>query len=126
MATIDKDLAGILEDCQPEFTPYHKLDRAADALTVYFKDDPDYSKRLTDHVTLYLSIETDKVVGCRIKGISGILENLPNFVHVNHGQTELALVFLPFFGEASDEARRAIGELGKLARQAGMALSTPE
>lgn len=126
MATIDKDLVGILDNCQHEFRPYHRLDRTADVLTVYFKGDPDYSKRLTDHVTLYLSIENNTVVGCRIKGISGILHNLPNFIRVNHGRTELAVVFLPFLGEASEEDRGAIGELGKLARQTGMDLDTVE
>ena len=53
------------------FRPYCITSDEADALTAYFKEDADYSERLTDHVTLYRSIETNEIVGCRIKGISG-------------------------------------------------------
>lgn len=56
------------------FEPYVSISREADALTAYFKPDADYSQRLTDHVTLYRSIDTNEVIGCRIKGIRGILE----------------------------------------------------
>ncbi len=68
----------LLSECKGigEFQPYHELSTDADALTVYFKPDADYSKRLTDHVTLVLSIDANEIVGCRIKGISGILEDL--------------------------------------------------
>ncbi|MCE9552287.1 MAG: hypothetical protein K8T91_02785 [Planctomycetes bacterium] len=54
------------------FRPYCVTNVEADALTAYFKEDADYSERLIDHVTLYRSIDTHEIVGCRIKGISGI------------------------------------------------------
>ena len=62
-----------------QFVPYCHLSEKADTLTVYFEGDADYSERLNDHVTLYHSLETDEVVGCRIKGITGLLEDLPNY-----------------------------------------------
>lgn len=80
MATVDQ-IKALLES-EPvanKFSPYRELNLEADALTVYFKPDPDYSKRLNDHITLYLSIETNQIVGCRIKGIAGILEGGKRF-----------------------------------------------
>jgi hypothetical protein len=97
------------------FTPYHELNLDADALTIYFKPDADYSKRLNDHITLYLSIESQQIVGCRIKGIKGILDDLPNYIEVR--QPKLSLVFLPFRGAAVDERERnAINELAQATR----------
>jgi hypothetical protein len=51
------------------FQPYVEMSLEADALTFYFKPNADYSQRLTDHVTLYRSLESNELVGCRIKGI---------------------------------------------------------
>ena len=69
---------------EKKFVPYTILSKQADALTVYFEGDPDYSKRLNDHVTLFLSLATNEIVGCRIKGISGIIADLPNYIRVHH------------------------------------------
>jgi hypothetical protein len=63
-----------------QFVPYCHLSREADTLTVYFEGDADYSKRLSEHVTLYLSLETHEIVGCRIKGVSGLLVPHPSSI----------------------------------------------
>lgn len=106
-----------------EFQPHCHYSREADALTVHFSGDPDYSKRLTDHVTLLLSQETGQVVGCRVKGVSGILEELPNYVRVNHDGCELSVIFLPFLPEARDSAsRQALRELATTASKLNLRL----
>ena len=61
-----------------EFTPYVAFSKAADAIDVYFRSDADYSTRLTDRITLFLSIDSNEIVGCRIEGVAEILEDLPN------------------------------------------------
>mgnify|MGYP001033652322 CR=1 FL=1 len=120
----DQQLADILSGCSDTFKPYACLHKASDSLTVYFKGDADYSKRLTDHVTLYLSLDNDEIVGCRIKGISGILEDLPNFIHVTHdGSVNLSEIFLAFLGATEDEDRSAIKQLGSAARERRMTVS---
>ena len=114
MAMTKEELRRTLEQdgASDTFTPYMDLSEKADALTVYFKPDPDYSKRLTDHVTLFLSVEDDKIVGCRIKGVKGILEDLPNWLRVNHDGVELSIIFWSFRGGIEDEqTRRALEEL---------------
>ncbi|MGA2063595.1 MAG: hypothetical protein ABSG86_01435 [Thermoguttaceae bacterium] len=98
------------------FRPYLAISREADALTAYFEPDADYSERLTDHVTLYRSIESKEIVGCRIKGISGILEDLPNFLQVEHQGAKLSMVFWSFRGGVDDEnLRDAFRQLAKAA-----------
>jgi hypothetical protein len=110
------------ESVASEFKPYCELSREADALTVYFKPDRDYSKRLTDHVTLFLGVDTNELVGCRIKGISGILEDLPNDLRIDHGGVKLSVIFWSFRGGVKDEeVRKILNELTEAGR--GMELS---
>jgi len=105
-----------------KFVPYCYINRQADALTVYFEGDADYSRRLNDHVTLYLSLETDEVIGCRIKGISGILEDLPNYIKISHGEVELSVVFLAFRGGAEKDVSSVMNTLARVASQRKMVL----
>lgn len=117
-----QDLARLLKENPParQFVPYCYLNKKTDALTVCFEGDPDYSKRLSDHVTLFLSLETNEIVGCRIKGISGIIEDLPNFIRVNHSGLELSIVFFAFRGGADGEAREALNDLARVANERKM------
>lgn len=105
-----------------QFVPYVHLSREADALTAYFEGDADFSERLNDHVTLYRSIDTNEVIGCRIKGITSLMEDLPNYVHVDHGGAELSIVFWAFRGQSDDKSRRAMNELAKAAQEKNMIL----
>lgn len=123
MATIDKDLAEIMDNCGTEFTPYHELDHDADALTVYFRGDRDYSKRLTAHVTLYLSLENNEIVGCRLKGITEILNDLPNAMRVWHGEVDLWLVFWAFH-HSPEEVWSVMRQLMDAAAENDMRLTT--
>lgn len=99
------------------FTPYCDVHPDADVLTVFYKPDAYYSKRLTDHVTLYLALDPSRgIVGCRIKGISGLLEDLPNYIAVDHGGIKLSLILLSFRGGTEDEQiKAAFNELAKAA-----------
>jgi hypothetical protein len=122
MATTKKDnLMELLKANPPakQFVPYCHWSKEADALTVYFEGD---SKRLTDHVTIYLSEDTDEIIGCRIKGIAGIIEDLPNYVQVQHNEYCLSVVFLPFLGGATVDVRRAINTLARQATAKKMVL----
>ena len=125
--TTAAELMEFLKANPPEnkFVPYTFLSKEADALTVYFEGDPDYSKRLNDHVTLFLSIATHEIVGCRIKGISEIISDLPNYLRVQHNGIELDQRFHSG-GKATDEATRtAINALGKVAGEKKEAEAIP-
>ena len=114
MATDLKDLLEAQIGDTP-FRPYVEISPESDSLTFYFKPDADYSQRLTDHVTLYRSIESNLLVGCRIKGIRGILDDLPNFLHVDHQGAKLSMVFWSFRGGLDDEARDTFKQLADAA-----------
>ncbi len=115
MATDLKDFLqtkSVASNFGPTSSSARKLD-----VTAYFKPDADYSERLTEHVTLYRSIDSNGIVGCRIKGISGILEDLPNFLHVDHQVAKLSMVFWSFRGGVDDEGLR--DTFRQLAKAAG-------
>lgn len=99
-----------------EFQPYYYFSKEADSITFYFRDEADYSKRLSDHVTLMLSCESNEIVGCRIKGVSGIIEDLPNYIAARHENVALSIVFLPFRSELASETDREL--LNQVAREA--------
>ena len=119
------DLIKLLRENPPAetFKPYCYISEEADALTVYFSDAADYSKRLNDHVTLYLSLTTGDIVGCRIKGISGLLEDLPNYIEINHGKVKLSLIFFAFRGCAEQESQRTINQLAGEANKYDLVLT---
>jgi len=74
MATTEAELLEFLKSNPPvgEFKPYTLFSREADAITVYWSGEPDTSERLNEQITLYRSIATGEVVGCRIKGIAAM------------------------------------------------------
>jgi hypothetical protein len=125
MAT-ERDLMKFLKENPParQFVPYCYMDREADALTVYFEGDPDYSQRLSDHVTLYRSLETKEIVGCRIKGIADLIQDLPNYIEVKHGSIKLSVIFLAFRGGAEEHSSREINNLARAASEHDMLLQT--
>ena len=119
------DLIRFIEKKPPEenFTPYCRISEEADALTVYFEDESDYSERLSDHITLYRSLDGGQIVGCRIKGISGILKDLPKFfIHVEQGKVRLAAIFFAFRGGAEGEVSEAVNSLAVEATKREMIL----
>jgi hypothetical protein len=104
------------------FTPYLDYSEQADALNFYFRPEADYSKRLTDHITLFLSIDKNEIVGCRIKGVKAILEDLPNYFHLSHEGVDLSVLFWSFRGGAKDqEVRSTVNQLARAA--SGMKLA---
>jgi hypothetical protein len=107
-----------------QFVPYTHLNQEADVLTVYFEGDADYSERLNDHVTLYRSIDTNEVVGCRIKGIADLIDDLPNYLRVSHDGTELSVVFLAFRGQVDANGRQAMNDLARTALEKNMVLQS--
>ncbi len=119
------ELITSLQDNLPaeKFKPYCYISEASDTLTAYFSDAADYSKRLNDHVTLYLSLDTDDIVGCRIKGIGGLLEDLPNYVEILHGEVRLSVLFLNYRGSVKQESQPTIKQLASKASECALVVT---
>lgn len=109
--TTETEIKQLLSNNPPagKFTPYSFLSRGV--LTVYFAGDPDYSEPLTDWVTLYRSIETRAIVGCRIDGAGTVIADMPLYTQAN----TLRAVLWSFRGGLSEEQRRGLNELAALA-----------
>jgi hypothetical protein len=120
----EKELANLLKENPPakRFVPYCHINKQSDTMTVYFEGDADYSKRLNDHITLYLALETDEIIGCRIKGISGILDDLPNYITGKHNGVSLSIILFAFRGGANDDESRQLKDLAKVASERQMVL----
>jgi|GEM_PF-1583065 len=89
-----------------------------DAFVFYFRKDPDYARRLNSRVTAYLSVDTDELVGCQIKSVRSVLEDIGSFdVTITHGQVKLKLLFWAFMSSVSDspDGRRIVLDLIKAA-----------
>lgn len=80
--------------------------RSGDYLTYFLSDRECYAKRLDDVVTLYLEPGTDRLVGCKVKGVKRILRSAGDFgIDLDGGkQVRLGLFF--FVGAAPDRADR--------------------
>ena len=114
---------------EDQFRPCVYYGPEEDAVMFYFRDDADYAKRMNEWLTLYLSIDSDELVGCQIKGVGRVLEDIGYFgVDVTHKKIKLQIVFLAFLGAAADDpvAREYYRKLGEAATETNTELVIPE
>ncbi len=90
-----KDLMSYLETAKPKGfkpRPYYGLEE--DCLTFYFDKAESYGKRVDELLTLFLSIKSNELVGCQVKGVRKNLKRLGKFgVSIKHGKVRLDLFF---------------------------------
>ena len=66
-----------------------------DFVTYFYRDDLAYEERIDELLTVYRSIDTQEMVGCKIKGVRRILQELGNFgVFIDDGQMLLGMLFM--------------------------------
>jgi hypothetical protein len=112
-----------------EFSPCAYYGPEEDALLFYFRNDPDYAKRINTRVTIYLSEDTDELVGCQIKGVGRVLHELGQLdVTIKHGPVQLAIVLLAFMEPMLQrpETRNIYREVYKRAKETEVKLMMPE
>lgn len=100
------------------FQPYCIWSHADDTLTAYFSGDELFSERLTAHVTIFRSLTTSEIIGCRIKGVSEITRDLPNHIAVKMATDRLIVVFQAVRaseGSSPPEVAESFDALGRLA-----------
>jgi len=90
-----------------------------DFLTYYFRNDRCYAKRIDDILTVFLSIDGNELVGCKIKGVKHILQKAGNFrVTLDGGPVQLGLFFFAGASAATDELQlRHYEQLGQVASE---------
>ena len=130
MAVTTGDLMEWVSEPRQEgpFEPYAYYGAEEDALTIYFKEDADYARRINTRVTVFLSLDSDELVGCQIKSIQHVLEDIGWFdVSIKHGRVQVAMLFLACHGEFADEpeAREVYRAIGKEVSRAGLEVRVP-
>jgi hypothetical protein len=75
-----------------------------DYLSVFFLDESYYAERIDDFLTVYRSMESDLLIGCKVKGVSLLAKNVQNEITIDDDDVSL-LVLLPAT-EANAEAKK--------------------
>jgi len=91
--------------------PFYSPD--GDFLTFFFREDDHYAERVDELLTVYLSMETKELVGCKIKGVRRILDTLGKLgVLVDGGEAKLSFFFLSGAFSRQDSRRKRYEEIG--------------
>ena len=111
-----------------EFKPCAYYGEDEDAVIFYFRNEADYAKRVNKWLTLYLAMDTKELVGCQIKGVRHVLDNLGTFgIEVEHGRVKVSVVFFAFLGALPDdpEAQASFSILAQAAMDSKAELEMP-
>lgn len=104
------DLMKYLEKTRPKgFAPRPYYGAEEDCLTFYFDNAESFARRVDDLLTLYLSVKTNELVGCQVKGVRKNLKRLGDFgISVKHTKVRLDLFFhlLAYLAEKPAQRKR--------------------
>ncbi len=102
-----EELMKYLETAKPlGFEPRPYYGHEEDCLTFFFDNAESYARRVDGLLTLFLSLKTDELVGCQIKGVRRNLKRLGDFgIAIKHGKVRLGLFFhlLAFLAEKPEQ-----------------------
>ena len=91
--------------------PFYSPD--GDFLTFYFREDDHYAERVDELLTVYLSMDTQELVGCKVKGVRRILDTLGKLgVLVDDGEVKMSFLFLSGAFSREDARRKRYEEIG--------------
>jgi hypothetical protein len=101
------------------FAPSLQYSDDGDFITYYFSNAECYGHRVDDLLTVYLSMDGDELVGCKVKGVAHILGKLGSFgIDLHETNIKLSLLFIggAFVSEPGDniEYYRRLAEWTKL------------
>lgn len=99
-----------LEKARPKgFEPRPYYGPHEDSLTFYFDNAESYGRRVDELLTLFLSLKTNALVGCQVKGVRKNLKRLGDFgISIKHGKVRLDLFFhlLAFLAEKPAQRKK--------------------
>ena len=120
-----ESLMKYLDKARPQgFEPRAYYGHEEDCLTFYFDNAESYAKRVDELLTLFLSLKTNELVGCQVKGVGKNLKRLGQFgLSIKHGKVRLDLVFhlLAFLAEKPSQ-RRTYLELSERSKDVDLEL----
>ena len=129
MATSPTELMELVDQvcASGPFKPYAYYGAEEDSLTIYFKGDADYARRLNSRVTVFLSLDGNELVGCQIKSVRHVLEDIGWFdVSIRHGKVRVDMLFLACRGAFCEpEARQFYRRLGEEVSRTQLEVEVP-
>ncbi len=102
--------------------PYYSSD--GDFLVFYLRDDEAFAERVDDLLTVYRSIKTKELVGCKIKGVLRLVQTLRNFgvsIEPEDKSLRLSLLFLSAAFGKPPECRQYYEEMGRFSKDMSLA-----
>jgi len=79
----------------PKFSPSLLYSEDGDFITYFFSNAECYGHRVDDLLTVYLSVNGDDLVGCKVKGVARIVGELGSFgMNLNDLDAKLSLLFM--------------------------------
>ena len=91
-----------------------------DFVTCYFSNEECFEQRVDDLLTVYLSMDTKELVGCKITGVKHVLQTAADFgVTGTEGDVRLGLFFFVGAALAKDDVQKGrYEELKRMAKDA--------
>lgn len=96
--SVQEALQSLQSKKRPKFKSVPHYNRLGDFLSVFFSDTPTYAERVDDVLTVYRSMTNHELVGCKIKGVSLLAENVSNLFRIEDDQVEIQLLLLNAIG----------------------------
>lgn len=118
-----KDALSDLRRNGVHFSSEPRYSELGDFLTIFFNDAPAYSERVDAVLTVYRSMANGDIVGCKIKGVSALAENVANIFSMQDGEVEIRLLLLNAAGPKK-ESRHFYYDLGAKCGQIAIPLRT--
>ena len=110
---MEQTLNEYLESHTPQgFKPVPHYFPVGDYVTYYFRNERCYEERVDDLLTVYLSMATNKLVGCKIKGVKHILETAGEFSVMLPPKLGF-FFFVGQFGSKDEEVRKRYREMAE-------------
>ena len=99
MATVDRErfsdvLARQVATANQNEGPSVNYVARGDYLTVFFNDEAYFSERIDDLLTIYRSVETKSLIGCKIKGVSILVQNVASMIDIEDDELSVNLLLL--------------------------------
>ena len=97
-----------------DFTPAPRYYRQGDYLNYFVSGERCYARRVDSLLTVYTNIETGALVGCKVKGVSRLMQTLKALaIVVSDGKKTLGLLFLSLLAQVPSEKREAVLAVAK-------------
>lgn len=105
-----------------KFKPIPQYFEAGDYLTVFFAEDIPHAIRVDGLLTIYVSDESGELVGCKIKGVSRLVENIAYLYDITYEAFQFQLLLVSAVGPSPPKEQYF--ELSKKAK--GLAFDASE